>query len=724
MNPIYDIICTILQTPFSRWRDEDKRDVLLQGRPAVVLKFCVKKELRKSGRSYNVTCKSSWFSEYKWLCSSTVLQKLFCWPCLLLSNKHSVWNREGFADFLNITRALHKHGDSGEHLKSEVLFRNFDTNQNTIADALKENARLYKLQFNENVRLNRLCLQTVIDTVLYLSKQELPFRGHDESGASVNRGNFKELLSLLMERSPLEIKNHYEKIKNIFSGESKTIQNELLDCISGYINDHNINEMNNSNFFSIQVDDTTDITQTSQCSVIIRLVDSQGKLVEIFLGFHDVSAGKTADNLFTMLHSILERFDYENKLIGQCYDGASVMSGQLNGLQKKFKEKAPQAVFVHCLAHRLNLVLQQSFKKISKCRIFFSSLSGMPSFFHNSAKRSYALAATSARRIPTITETRWSSNSKLLSMIIQDWGKLKEVFESIINCEESDKNSIQLARGFLRDMNDFEFTFLAIVFNDIFAITDILYDILQKKSLDVHFCISQIKQTREFLSNKRNGDFFTTIFDKASGMTEINTSKRQDAVLTRDLIIIRYRALFYEIIDHILMEMDMRFQDCDKLEFVCLADTTKFVQYSSAFPADAVRNLLVFYGKIFTKSQRLRNELALIYAGEDYRNISLQELLIKLQGHKDIFTEAYKLFCLILTIPSTSVSVERSFSCLKRLKTFTRNTISQERLSSLATISIHKELLLDLLRKQPFYEDIIDKFASLKNRRIDLVYKN
>lgn len=170
-----------------------------------------------------------------------------------------------------------------------------------IADALKEKAKLYKVNFNEKVRLNRMCLRTIINAVLYLSKQELPFRGHDEKSDSLNRGNFKELLNLLIENSPLEIKNHYEKIKNVFSGDSKTIQNELIDCISSYINDHIKNEIKNSQFFSLQIDDTTDITQMSQSSIIIRYyVDSQGLLVERFLGFYDVSAGRTADHLFAM----------------------------------------------------------------------------------------------------------------------------------------------------------------------------------------------------------------------------------------------------------------------------------------------------------------------------------------------------------------------------------------------------------------------------------------
>ena len=174
-------------------------------------------------------------------------------------------------------------------------------------------------------------------------------------------------------------------------------------------------------FFSIQVDDTTDMNHRSQCSVIVRFINSNASLVERFLGFHDVSADRSADALYSLLDNILGQFDYEHKLVGQCYDGASVMSGHLNGLQKKIKDKAPQAVFVHCLAHRLNLVLQQSFTKISKCRIFFANINGIPAFFHHSAKRTYILTSTSAKQIPTVTETRWSSNSKLLKVTVQDW---------------------------------------------------------------------------------------------------------------------------------------------------------------------------------------------------------------------------------------------------------------------------------------------------------------
>lgn len=722
-GPVSDIVCSLLETPFSRWKDEDKKDLLITGRPTSVLTLSAKKDIKKSGKSYNIHFKHSWFSEYKWLCSSGYFQKMFCWPCLLFCHKHSAWNKDGFADLLNVTRSFHRHADSVEHLKCELMLRNFEKNTNTIADALKENARLFKKQFNENVRLNRLIMERVINTVFFLGKQELAFRGHDETTDSVNRGNFKELLHLLISTSPSEIQNQYEKIKNIFKGDSKSIQNEVIDCISDYLNEAVKNEMIDAIFFSLQVDDTTDLTQTSQCSVIVRFVNTEGILVERFLGFHDVSADRTSESLYNMIDKILDPFDYKTKLVGQCYDGASVMSGHLNGLQMKFKEKAPQAVFVHCLAHRLNLVLQQSFKKISKCRIFFANLGGIPSFFHHSAKRSYALTLKSARRIPTVTETRWSSNSKLLDVIVQDWDKLKEVFEFIIHSEESDQKSIRLATGFLGNMNDFEFTFLALVFNDIFSATNILFDILQKKSLDINYCLSQINSTSEILRNKRNENVFNPIFEKANNLTQINMFKRQYSGLNQNDICARYRVLFYEILDHILIEMDTRFQDCEKLKFVCLGDSGKFEQYSSNFPSDALENLQTFYANSFTKNARLKNELSLLYSNESLRNVSLQELLKKLNENKDIFLEAYKLLCLILTIPSTSVSVERSFSCLKRIKTYSRNTIAQDRLSSLANISIQKELLEELKMKVPFYDDIIDKYAGLKNRRIDLIYK-
>ena len=84
------------------------------------------------------------------------------------------------------------------------------------------------------------------------------------------------------------------------------------------------------------------------------------------MGFFDVSSGKDASSLFNFMQEYFAKYDFKNKLVAQTYDGAAVMSGQLNGLQAKIKEVAPQAVFVHCYAHVLNLALLKSSKIIKE----------------------------------------------------------------------------------------------------------------------------------------------------------------------------------------------------------------------------------------------------------------------------------------------------------------------------------------------------------------------
>lgn len=49
-----------------------------------------------------------------------------------------------------------------------------------------------------------------------------------------------------------------------------------------------------------------------------------------------------------------------------------------------------------------------------------------------------------------------------------------------------------------------------------------------------------------------------------------------------------------------------------------------------------------------------------------------------------IFGESMKLLKIIITIPISTAELERCFSILKRIKTFLRNSMKQERLSALA----------------------------------------
>jgi hypothetical protein len=67
---------------------------------------------------------------------------------------------------------------------------------------------------------------------------------------------------------------------------------------------------------------------------------------------------------------------------------------------------------------------------------------------------------------------------------------------------------------------------------------------------------------------------------------------------------------------------------------------------------------------------------------------------------------------IILTIPVTSASAERSFSKLKLIKTYLRNTMTQNKLSGLAMLSIENEMATEL-----DFDSIIDAFAAKKSRK-------
>ena len=59
------------------------------------------------------------------------------------------------------------------------------------------------------------------------------------------------------------------------------------------------------------------------------------------------------------------------------------MSSELKGVQAKVKEHAPDAIFIHCYAHRLNLILSQAASSNAKCDVFFFHLGWFVHFFYN-----------------------------------------------------------------------------------------------------------------------------------------------------------------------------------------------------------------------------------------------------------------------------------------------------------------------------------------------------
>ena len=68
----------------------------------------------------------------------------------------------------------------------------------------------------------------------------------------------------------------------------------------------------------------------------------------------------------------------------------------------------------------------------------------------------------------------------------------------------------------------------------------------------------------------------------------------------------------------------------------------------------------------------------------------------------------------------TSAEAERCFSTLKRIKSFLRATMLNERLSALAMISIENKLISEMTN---FNEKVIEYFAKSKDRRAEFIFK-
>ena len=71
----------------------------------------------------------------------------------------------------------------------------------------------------------------------------------------------------------------------------------------------------------------------------------------------------------------------------------------------------------------------------------------------------------------------------------------------------------------------------------------------------------------------------------------------------------------------------------------------------------------------------------------------------------DLFPNILRAFQILAVVPITTCECERSVSTLRRLKTYLRNTMSQDRLTGLALMHVHRNLHVNI-------EDIMGAFAE------------
>ena len=70
---------------------------------------------------------------------------------------------------------------------------------------------------------------------------------------------------------------------------------------------------------------------------------------------------------------------------------------------------------------------------------------------------------------------------------------------------------------------------------------------------------------------------------------------------------------------------------------------------------------------------------------------TVAEILNQVSISKTMLSEVSRLIRIFLTIPVSTCTAERTFSSLKRLKTFLRSTMTQPRLNNLMVLYVHRE---------------------------------
>jgi hypothetical protein len=169
------------------------------------------------------------------------------------------------------------------------------------------------------------------------------------------------------------------------------MKNMFIQIIADQVRAAVLQELNDGDLdrvFAICADESTDSTKCEQMSLYIRFVNKKGDLVERCLALIEVPSTKAAD-LLEAIHASMKTSQFDkSRVIAQCYDDTSNMSGEFHGLQQLIREHgSPNAIYVHYYAHRLNLVIVELAKSSTLVNKFFATIQGLAVLIGASAKR-------------------------------------------------------------------------------------------------------------------------------------------------------------------------------------------------------------------------------------------------------------------------------------------------------------------------------------------------
>lgn len=698
----------ILKNSFSGFSLEQKLQIKELGRPIPDLK--IEKQSGSGQRSRCRKFNKNVYDKNSWICGCEETNKLFCFVCVLFGGDET-WSKKGTDDLVHIWDKMKTHEKSKVHMNNVFSFSILG--KINIRTQLNSAYRNDLIKHNNQVDKNRYVLNKIINCIRFCGAFELALRGHDEKENSENRGIFKELVNFSAELDN-ELKVHIQSAK-LFKGTSKTTQNELLKCMLDVYHEEVKKEIANSPFVAVIADETTDVACEFQLVIIFRYL-CKGQPVERFWRFY-VPDGHDAKSIAACILNVVNPLldQNPNKLIAQSYDGASVMSGELNGVQKIIKETYPLANYIHCYAHQLNLIMTSACSVNKQARIFFHNLSGLCSFFSTSPQRTKILDEIVNRRLPRSSQTRWNFQSRGVHTVYENRKDLIEVMDNIESTSR-DSSSINQASGYKLKLQDTNFVFWLSIFHKIMPHVEIVFNQLQKVCTDSVKVKNDLENFEAAIQTIREQmDSIIDEIERVQRETDEPTRKKrqvEEGSKKREAL---------EICDAVLSQIRTRFNFSGHLVASNLFVSEKFSVYKHQFPQAHLNDTCTQFS--FLDKNRLKSELQVLYQREELSTTSGAvplSILLNEEGLNSTFQETLKLLSILITIPMSTSEAERSFSMLKRIKTFLRNTMKEERLSALGMLSAEKHFVSGI---ENFNNKVIENFATKKERRMDFIYR-
>ncbi len=417
-----------------------------------------------------------------------------------------------------------------------------------------------------------------------------------------------------------------------------------------------------------------------------------------------------------------------NKVRGQCYDGASNMSGIRNGVAKKIRDDEPRAIYTHCYGHSLNLAVGDTIKNSSIMKNEITKLvkySPRRESLFNAIKDDMSPGNIGIR---TLCPTRWTVRADSMQSIIKNYSVLQELWDQAISVTR-DTETISRIRGIEAHMKTFEFFFGLVLGELLLRHTDNLSRTLQK-----NFSASEgqivAEKTKATLLGIRSDDNFELFWKKVIGMSQ--QLDVEEPRLSRRRKIPRryddghaephfpttpeehYRGIYYEALDLLIQGIEDRFNQSGYHIYCCLEELLVKAIKREVFEEELDKVMVVYGEDLNAANLKMQLEMLSHDFPEGVSNFCDVKEHIKKLSHsqKTLLNEVILLAKLILVMPATNATSERSFSALRRMKTYLRSTMKQDRLNSVMTLHIHKDLTDHLS-----LNEVANFFISKSDRR-------